>query len=180
MNIFYLHEDPVKAAKLQYNKHVVKMILESAQMLCTAHHHWSDELGYKPDYVPYKIAHYNHPSTIWCRQNVRQYYWLYNHMIALGDEYTKRYGKTHLTITKCKEPLELCPFGMPDGEFTQPPQAMPDEYKVDGDSLRAYWQYYISDKSSICNTKKEKLYDIKDLENYCSNRYNISCNSSSN
>ncbi len=180
MNIFYLHEDPVKAARLQYNKHVVKMILESAQMLCTAHHHYAESLEYKPDYVPYKKAHYNHPSTIWCRQNARQYYWLYNHMLALGDEYTKRYCKTHLTITKCKEPLDLCPFGMPDGEFTEPPQCMPDEYKVDGDSLRAYWQYYIGDKSSICNINKEKLYDIKDLENYCSNRYNIPCNPSSN
>jgi len=51
-------------------------------------------------------------------------------MIALSDEYTKRYGKQHLTITKCKEPLDLCPFGMPDGEFNEPPQCMPDEYKV--------------------------------------------------
>jgi len=46
MNIFYLHRDPVKAAKIQYNKHVVKMILESAQMLCTAHHHYAAELNY--------------------------------------------------------------------------------------------------------------------------------------
>ena len=95
MNIFYLHSDPVKAAKIQYNKHVVKMILESAQMLCTAHHHYAELLEYKSDYVPYKKAHYNHPSTIWCRQNVKQYYWLYNHMIALSNEYTKRYSKEH-------------------------------------------------------------------------------------
>ena len=72
MNIFYLDSDPVKAAQIQYNKHVVKMILESAQMLCTAHHHYGS--GDKPDYVPYKKAHYNHPSTIWCRQNDKQYY----------------------------------------------------------------------------------------------------------
>ena len=52
MNIFYLDRDPVKAAQIQYNKHVVKMILESAQMLCTAHHHWADEIGYKSDYIP--------------------------------------------------------------------------------------------------------------------------------
>jgi len=63
MNIFYLDPDPVKAAQVQYNKHVVKMILESAQMLCTAHRYYGNED------VPYKIAHLNHPSTIWCRQN---------------------------------------------------------------------------------------------------------------
>ena len=62
MNIFYLDKDPVKAAQVQYNKHVVKMILESAQMLCTAHHVYGD-----PDSVPYKQAHLNHPSTIWTR-----------------------------------------------------------------------------------------------------------------
>ena len=98
MNIFYLDNDPAKAASYQYNKHKVKMILESAQMLCTAHHHYGN--GHN---VPYKKAHYNHPSTIWCRQNASQYMWLYDHMIALGKEYTKRYNKTHLTITKCAE-----------------------------------------------------------------------------
>ena len=132
MNIFYLDKNPIKAAQIQYNKHVVKMILESAQMLCTAHHHWADEIGYKSDYIPYKKTHYNHPS------------------IGIhGNEYTKRYSKTHLTITKCKEPLDLCPFGMPDGDFTEPPQAMPDEYKVEGDSLSAYWNYYEGEKYKI-------------------------------
>ena len=65
MNIFYLDKDPVKAAKLQYNKHVVKMILESAQMLSTAHH--CHGLDYETEWVPYKKAHVNHPSTRWVR-----------------------------------------------------------------------------------------------------------------
>ena len=82
--------------------------------------------------VPYKKAHYNHPSTIWCRQNAKQYMWLYDHMIALGEEYTKRYNKIHLTITKCKEPLRQLPLGIPDSTFTEPPQCMPEEYKVEG------------------------------------------------
>ena len=85
MNIFYLDKDPVKAAQVQYNKHVVKMILESAQMLCTAHHHYGN------DAVPYKKAHYNHPSTIWAREDAYNYMWLYDHMMALGKEYTKLY-----------------------------------------------------------------------------------------
>ena len=103
MNIFYLDKCPHKAAELQYNKHVVKMILESAQMLCTAHHHYAERHEINADYIPYKKAHYNHPSTIWARENHYQYQWLYWHMMALGDEYKKRYNKEHLSITKCKE-----------------------------------------------------------------------------
>ena len=160
MNIFYLHKDPRKAAEYQYNKHVVKMILESAQMLCTAHHHYGNG-----DNVPYKKAHYNHPSTVWVRQNCENYAWLYRHMLALGEEYTKRYGKTHLTITKCKEPLSKAPLGMPWLGFTQPPQAMPDEYKDDC-SLQAYWNYYIGAKRIIANWKTEDVYETRPQETY--------------
>ena len=156
MNIFYLDRDPVKAAQIQYNKHVVKMVLESAQMLCTAHHHYA-ELNYPMVEVPYKKAHYNHPSTIWARGNRSQYRWLYNHMIALGEEYTKRYGKTHLSITKCKPTLQFHPNGMPDGFFTEPPQCMPDEYKVEGDSLSAYWNYYEQEKYKIKAKDEQKI-----------------------
>ena len=152
MNIFYLDKCPVKAAQLQYNKHVVKMILESAQMLCTAHHHYGNG-----DNVPYKKAHYNHPSTIWVRQNSIHYDWLYDHMIALGDEYTKRYGKTHLSITKCKDIVYLPP-GIPTVMFNQPPQCMPDEYK-DTCSIQAYWNYYIGEKHVVANPKTEKIYE---------------------
>jgi len=163
MNIFYLDKCPDKAAQLQYNKHVVKMILESAQMLCTAHHHFGNG-----DNVPYKIAHYNHPSTIWVRTDGLNYMWLYNHMMALGREYTKRYGKEHLTITKCKDVLAKVPAGIPIKKFTQPPQAMPDQFKRDC-AIHAYWLYYVYDKKHIAHNK-ELLYDrkyIKDRFGYC-------------
>ena len=155
MNIFYLHEDPKLAASYVYDKHKVKMILESAQMLCTAHHHY----GY--DNVPYKKVHYNHPSTIWVRENTHHYYWLYEHMLALGDEYTKRYGKRHLTITKCSEPLLHPPSEMPTIKFKQPPQCMPDEYKQPF-AIHGYWRYYIGDKHKICN-KNEIPYTIETI-----------------
>tara|TARA_R110000751_G_scaffold104043_1_gene199408 strand:+ start:557 stop:1042 length:486 start_codon:yes stop_codon:yes gene_type:complete len=156
MNIFFLNRDPKKAAVVQYNKHVVKMILESAQMLCTAHHHYA-ELNYPMVEVPYKKAHYNHPSTIWCRQNSYQYMWLYKHMLALGEEYTKRYNKTHLTITKCKEVLKQLPLGIPVGTFKEPPQCMPDEYKVEGDSVTAYWNYYENEKHSVKSASEQLI-----------------------
>ena len=152
MNIFYLDKCPVKAAKVQYNKHVVKMILESAQMLCTAHHHYGNES------VPYKKAHYNHPSTVWTRDGSNNYIWLFRHMMALGDEYTKRYNKTHLSINKCWVSLSHLPPGIPQKPFEQPPQCMPDEYK-DKCSIKAYWNYYIGEKHVVANPKTEKIYN---------------------
>ena len=156
MNIFYLDSDPVKAAQVQYNKHVVKMILESAQMLCTAHHHYTELLSQDDSYIPYKKAHYNHPSTIWCRENSEQYLWLYDHMIALGNEYTKRYNKIHLTITKCADILQATPAGIPLGTFEEPPQCMPEQYKVAGCSVTAYWNYYEQEKHTVA-AKDEQL-----------------------
>ena len=155
MNIFYLHENPRKAAEYQYNKHVVKMILESAQMLCTAHHHYGNG-----DNVPYKKAHYNHPSTKWVRENSLHYDWLYEHMMALGSEYKRRYGRTHMSIDKCGH-LHEAPADIPHEPFEQPPQCMPDEYKDDC-SVKAYWNYYINDKHRVANsneTIKTKMYE---------------------
>ena len=160
MNIFYLHRDPVIAAKVQYNKHVVKMILESAQMLCTAHHHYGNGNN-----VPYKKAHYNHPSTKWVRESDEHYNWLFDHMVALGHEYTKRYGKTHLTINKCFLPLYRIPVGIPNNGFTPPPQCMPDQYK-DELSTTAYWNYYIGEKHVVANLKTEKLYEQRPKTTY--------------
>ena len=100
---------------------------------------------------------------------MQHYFWLYDYMMALGEEYTKRYKKTHLSITKCKDVLLNPPEGMQNGHFTQPPQCMPDEYKVNWNSLKAYWNYYINDKKSIIN-KNEKPYtkypfDVDSLDN---------------
>lgn len=142
MNIFYLHQDPIKAAKMHYNKHVVKMILEAAQMLCTAHHICGD------DTVPYKKTHVNHPSAVWVRSSVANYMWCYNYMLALGDEYTRRYGKTHLTITKCKDILSNVPSGIIEYKFTEPPQCMPDEYKSDN-AIDGYINYYEFGKAHL-------------------------------
>lgn len=151
MNIFYLDRCPRKAARMMYNKHVVKMILESAQLLCTAHR----ELG--NDDVPYKSTHINHPSAVWTRSNASHYCWVYDHMMELGEEYERRYGRTHLTILKCEEALMDLPSEIRRNKpFVQPPQCMPDEYKDDC-SVQAYWNYYINDKHRIA-TANEKTY----------------------
>jgi len=86
-------------------------------------------------------------------------------MIGLGDEYTARYNKEHLSITKCKAKLSLYPYDIPEGKFEQPPQCMPDEYK-DPCSIQAYWNYYIGDKKQIANLKTEQLYESRPKETY--------------
>ena len=137
------------------------MILESAQMLCTAHHCiMADDAD-----VPYKIAHKNHPSTIWARQSAQNYAWLYYHMMELGREYERRYGKKHLSIIKCEDKLAKLPGGILETGFTQPPQAMPDEYK-DECSLQAYWNYYIGAKRIVANWKTEEIYEERPKETY--------------
>ena len=161
MNIFYLHQDPKLAAIYQYNKHVVKMVLESAQILCTAHH---EVMGEDAD-VPYKPAHRNHPSTIWARRSADNYTWLYHHFIALCEEYSVRYGKTHLSYTKCKDKVCILPGGLSYTGLTKMPQCMPDEYK-DECSVQAYWNYYINDKKKIANLKTESLYETRPEDTY--------------
>tara|TARA_R110000737_G_scaffold247286_1_gene257437 strand:- start:316 stop:792 length:477 start_codon:yes stop_codon:yes gene_type:complete len=151
MNIFYLHSNPKVAASYFYDKHKVKMILESAQMLCTAH------IALGNEDVPYKKSHLNHPSSVWVRTNNENYQWLYDHMLALGKEYTKRYKRTHLTITKCKDILAIAPPSIPTGSFNEPPQCMPDEYKVENDSVSAYWNYYEQEKYKIANKNEQKI-----------------------
>ena len=161
MNIFYLHSDPKVAASYFYDKHKVKMILKCAQMLCTAH------IALGNEDVPYKKSHLNHPSSVWVRANNENYQWLYNHMLALGEEYTKRYKRTHLTITKCKDILAVAPLNIPTGSFNEPPQCMPDEYKVDNDSVSAYWNYYEQDKYKIANKNEQKIIRPLNIDELC-------------
>ena len=164
MNIFYVDKDPVKAAQMLLDKHVVKMILESAQMLCTAHRVQDGEMvigksatgrkrtTYKHpnsnmDKILYGAGWLKHPSCIWVMESAYNYIWLYKHMMALGDEYTKRYGKTHLTIEKLGDLLKSPPKNAKInvmGRDATP--AMPDECKVPGDVVQSYRNYYIMKK----------------------------------
>lgn len=135
MNIFYLSRDPHEAARLQCDRHVVKMILETAQLLSTAH----NELD--GGQIAYKSTHKNHPSAVWVRQSYHNYRWLWRHLEALGEQYRRRYGRVHKTIQNHSEALWWSPDNIPDGEFTDPPQCMPDECKRD-DAVLAYQVYY--------------------------------------
>ena len=154
MNIFYLDKDPVIASQMMCDKHVVKMILESAQMLSTAPrvldgNEYADKEGL------YKMAHKNHPSTIWVRSSVHNYMWLYIHMVSLMNEYTHRYGKHHAT-ERLLTPLSKCPTSIPTVDFTDPPQCMPEECKGK-DTVLAYQKYYIVEKSDFATWKRREI-----------------------
>jgi len=145
MNIFYLHQDPKTAAEMHCNKHVVKMILETAQMLCTTI--WLSGVR-----TPYKKTHINHPSTKWTRESVQHYRWLCKLGKELCAEYTYRYDKRH----KSEDVIDWCIENEPeleDNGFTQPPQAMPNEYK-NKCSIKAYRTYYLNDKKGFLDYKK--------------------------
>jgi len=135
MNIFYLDADPAEAARMQCDRHVVKMILETAQLLSTAH---AELDGESPAYKP---THKNHPSAVWVRSSTTAYRWAWQHLRALGREYENRYGKTHKTIREHLDTLERYPEALAYAPFTPPPQCMPDEYKRD-DTTLAYQLYY--------------------------------------
>lgn len=141
MNIFYLHHSPIQAAKAHCDKHVVKMILESAQILSCVHHRYGSV-------VPgmYKATHANHPSTRWAGDSETHYYWLYEMAMALCREYTARYGKVHKTQAVL-EALINCPDGMSTLPMVQPPQCMPPDCQVPGNTVKAYQNYYNKHKS---------------------------------
>ena len=136
MNIFYLDRDPAEAARMQCDRHVVKMILETAQLLSTAHHELDGE---SPVYKP---THKNHPSAVWVRSSAAAYHWAWQHLQALGREYQSRYGKAHKTIREHLDTLAIFPKGIEWGtRFIDPPQCMPDECKRD-DAVLGYLTYY--------------------------------------
>jgi len=137
MNFFDLDDDDGKCAESHCDKHRVKMILEYAQLLSTAHHEFNSPISDKV----YKKTHVNHPTAKWVRASSDNYMRVYRVMIALGKVYEKQYGRIHLTITKMKELLKVPPEGIPHIGPTSPPACMPDECKRENSRL-SYLTYY--------------------------------------
>jgi|TARA_R100000030_G_scaffold23172_1_gene16667 hypothetical protein len=145
MNIFYVDKDPANAAMCLPDKLVVKMPLESAQMLSTAHRLLSGD-DYCDERGIYLKAYMNHPCTIWARETSQNYLWLYYHFYFLCREYETRYDRQHLSFTKLNDALSQLPLNIPDAGLTTMPQAMPDEYK-NNDPVQAYRDYVVNEKT---------------------------------
>jgi hypothetical protein len=180
MNVFYLDPRPGDCAMMHCDKHVNKMIIEYAQILSTNHRildgyetyetRVSEKTGkeYKVkqykldselDSVLYKACHFNHPSTVWARQNSENYTWLYKLWYNLSQEYYWRYGKIHLTYEKLYRVLPQLPENIPQGEFFEPPPAMGKfpECIIPGDSLASYHKYYRVAKKSFAKWTRREI-----------------------
>jgi hypothetical protein len=174
MNIFYLHTEPKICAQQHVDKHVVKMILEYAQLLSTTHRfldgteilttsgagrkvkRW--KLPDERDEILYEATHIQHPSAIWTRHSNKNYEFLWQLFSCLLDEYTFRYEKIHAT-SRLLKPLVALPLQIPKAVFTQPTPAMPDEYEVADDSVASYRNYYCGVKARMFSWKKREKPD---------------------
>lgn len=171
MNIFALHPDPCVAAKMHCDKHCVKMIIEYAQLLSTAHRvldgvQYEDKtssnrrikrwrLNDSREQYLYKATHINHPSAVWTRQAKSNYQWLYILFTELLAEYTHRYGKKH-ECSKLVDKLRVVPYNISNTSFTMPTPAMPDIYKV-GSVVESYRNYYRGDKKRFATWKNRQV-----------------------
>lgn len=139
MNIFALDSDPKLCARYHCDKHVIKMVLESAQLLSTARLMCNEE-------APYKVTHVNHPCSKWVRESKSNYIWLYSLMYHLNEEYRLRFPKNrnHLAYEKMI-PFRTPPARLPVGYLTAWPQCMPTCYQGPA-PIVAYRAYYTHDK----------------------------------
>lgn len=179
MNIFATDRDPVLAAQNLCDRHICKMALETNQLLCTAHwigwskmlnppvglrgkllKEWLKERIPHPNFIPpYSMTHFNHPSAVWARRCWGNYNWLVRHGMEMCREYTRRYGKVTKSEavtrwagrypppvfdqTSADDPLGMTPFAV----------AMPDQYKVPGDPIQSYRNYYHGSKVRFAKWK---------------------------
>ena len=159
MNLFILDSDPIRNAECHVDKHVVKMILEATQLMCTQFH-------LQGITAPYKATHRNHPCSVFCRSSLENFLFVYEYASTLHDEFQFRYGKTH------KSGREVLPWILqnmdklkfPKKERTSFALAMPEKYRL-YDSVESYRSYYKCEKSHIFSwTKRDKPEWLKDFE----------------
>jgi hypothetical protein len=174
VNIFVLSKDPREAAEFHCDKHVVKMILETGQMLCAAHWlGWQQVLkvdtGLKrKEFVarlsaaidpelrpPWKMTHVGHPCTQWAQRSAENYEWLLNLGINLCREYRMRYGRYHKSESVYEWLTERSPPSFEGKGFTPFAIAMPDDCKISDDPVECYRQYYRVHKRYMAKWKTQ-------------------------
>jgi len=175
MHLFYLDSDLDKCAEYHVDKHVNKMILEAAQLICT--NLWLDHLfGYIPRNItkeenavlqttrkqqkelpmeerifPYLPTMFNHPSCVWVRTSMENFAWTHNYANALGSEAHYRYGSTHKSLTMINNLPD--PQHIPDIGFTEFALAMPEELRDTNDPIQSYRNFYMLDKGVFADWK---------------------------
>lgn len=151
MNIFVLDENIERCARYHCDQHVVKMILESVQILCTA-------LNKKGYVTPYKSTHIKHPCVLWVEQSYDNFIWLQRLCVALNQEYRYRYDKTsdHKSMSVLTQIADMQYPSLGLSEFAQ---AMPEQYKQTGQAVRAYRDFYRGEKMAFARWTKRPIPD---------------------
>ena len=163
MNIFAVHRNPVIAARSLCDSHISKMVLESAQMLasaCIRHGVKTENLPKTKAGTPYRAAHPNHPSTLWCGDNRANFEWLCWHGLALGIEFEDRYCKSHASVEAIKQACSvieqipegvLAPFARAVNKKLYPQLNDTEEWP---NTILAYRAFYNLDKKSFAKWGK--------------------------
>lgn len=165
MNRFVLEETPKQCAIAHCDKHIVKMPVEEAQMLCTAHRILDGTIRKQPsksgktmvnhyvlpddrEFTLYKAVHRGHPCTKWVMESSENYRWAYSMFMELCKEYTYRYGKTHKCEKDLWVPLQRLPTNIPEGPLTEMPLAMGSNPECINysDIIGSYRHYYATKK----------------------------------
>lgn len=170
MNIFVLDENPVAAARMHCDKHVPKMVVESAQMLSTAHRILDGEEYIAPsksgkrmvkhyrlpkhDDLIYKACHARHPCTVWTMESYSNYVWHYGLWRDLAAEFEYRFKKIHASWEKLKDVLKDPPKNIPVVGSTPFAMAMPNRCKITSDPVKCYRYYYIAEKFQLAKWEK--------------------------
>lgn len=162
MNIFVLNNDPYQSAIDQCDKHVVKMILESCQMMCTAHRVMHGEMvigktakgrnvkrwileDESNNQTFYMATHVNHPCNVWVRESFENYVWLHQHTEGLVSEFHFRNKKSHACEPLIKM-LEAPPSNIKRNGLTSFALCMPEEYHQTNDPVQSYRDFYYWEK----------------------------------
>jgi hypothetical protein len=148
MNIFVLDPDIKNCAKYHCDRHVIKMLLEGSQILCTV----CSKCGIE---TPYKATHHKHPCVLWAGESIQNWRWLKKLVMALNKEYKYRYyknvdHKSFVVVTKLLEPK------LPNSGLTEFYQVMPQEFRIVGDSVAAYRHYYSNHKKRMAKWTRRR------------------------
>lgn len=147
MNIFILDSDIKKSVSYLMDKHLTKMPLETAQILCSP---------FMQGEAPYRRTHYNHPCCVWARKSKQNYEWLLLYGYAIFDEFETQRGKQHgsrYVLDWCAENYDR--LMLPNIGQTPFAQAMPDEFR-NANPIKAYRKYYREAKKDIATWKRGK------------------------
>jgi hypothetical protein len=153
VNIFYLSDVIETCCRFHCDKHVVKMIVESTQILSVI----ARQHGVSIQDAPYSLRQMKHPCVVWTGSSLSNWKWLKEFTLALNEEYKYRYDKVEDHKSAGIARMIPAPVTLTDIGITERPQCMPDQYKVLGDPVAAYRNYYIGEKQYFAKWRKREV-----------------------